>query len=108
MSTGALTSVREACSALGLPPATFYRWRRPVEGPRQSRSGARQLSDDERQRVLDVAHEPRFADAPPAQIVATLLEQDEYLCSTRTMYRILDASAEVRERRAQRVQARTA
>jgi putative transposase len=46
-------------------------------------------------------HSERFADAAPAQVHATLLEEGSYLCSPRTMYRILAQSAEVRERRDQ-------
>ena len=46
-------------------------------------------------------HGPRFIDAAPAQVWATLLDEDRYLCSERTMYRILEESQEVRERRDQ-------
>jgi putative transposase len=52
--------------------------------------------------VLDVCHWPRFVDLPPAQVYATLLDEGTYLCSTRTMYRILEEAGEVRERRDQR------
>jgi putative transposase len=55
----------------------------------------------ERQAVLDVLHSERFVDQSPAEVQATLLEEQTYLCSTRTMYRILDAAQEVRERRDQ-------
>jgi putative transposase len=51
--------------------------------------------------VLDVLHEPRFVDLAPAQVFATLLEQGRYLCSVRTMHRILADNSEVRERRDQ-------
>jgi putative transposase len=65
------------------------------------RASPRALSDEERQRVLDVLHEPRFCDLAPAEVYATLLDEQRYLCSLRTMYRILDANREVRERRDQ-------
>jgi putative transposase len=51
--------------------------------------------------VLDVLHEPRFADLAPAEVFATLLEEGRYLCSVRTMHRILAENAEARERRDQ-------
>jgi putative transposase len=51
--------------------------------------------------VLDVLHEPRFMDLAPAEVYATLLDGGQYLCSERTMYRLLAASHEVRERRDQ-------
>ena len=72
------------------------RRRRPHARPRRARSGPA-----ERQAVLDVLHSERFVDQSPAEVQATLLEEQTYLCSTRTMYRILDAAEEVRERRAQ-------
>ncbi len=51
--------------------------------------------------MLDVLHCERFVDAAPYQIYATLLDEKRYLCSVRTMYRILEAEHEVRERRNQ-------
>lgn len=97
--------VAPVCRALGLPRATLYRaWhaeRFPrAQGPRPTPSRA--LSSAERQAVLDVLHEERFADQPPAQVYATLLDEERYLCSMRTMYRILNAQGEVKERRNQR------
>jgi len=50
--------------------------------------------------VLDLLH-TRFIDQAPAQVHATLLDEGTYLCSPRTMYRILDAAHEVKERRDQ-------
>jgi putative transposase len=41
-------------------------------------------------------------DLAPAQVAAALLDEDRYLCSVRTMYRILGANQEIRERRDQR------
>ena len=51
--------------------------------------------------MLEVLHSERFVDSSPAQVWATLLDEDTYLCSERTMYRVLTANHEVRERRAQ-------
>jgi putative transposase len=48
---------------------------------------------------LTVLHEDRFVDKPPAAIYAALLDDGVYLCSIRTMYRILKENDEVRERR---------
>jgi putative transposase len=62
---------------------------------------ARALSAGEEQSVLEVLHEPRFADQAPAQVYATLLDEQRYLCSERTMYRVLARNQEVRERRNQ-------
>ena len=51
--------------------------------------------------MLAVLHEERFADRAPAEVHAQLLDETRYLCSERTMYRILDENQEVRERRDQ-------
>jgi putative transposase len=64
-------------------------------------ASSRALVPAERQAVLDMLHSARFVDQSPAEVQATLLEEQIYLCSTRTMYRILDAAQEVRERRDQ-------
>ena len=94
--------VAPACRALGLARATFYRRRRPAPGHRQPRKmPARALDRTERERVLDVLASPRFVDRAPAEVVATLLDEGRYLCSERTMYRLLAAEQPVRERRNQ-------
>ena len=41
-------------------------------------------------------------DRSPAEVVATLLDEEVYLCSERTMYRVLAFEVPVQERRAQR------
>ena len=95
----------EACEAMGVPRASYYRRQRPrpASAARARPAPPRALSPRERQRVLDVLHSERFVDRSPAQVWATLLEEDErYLCSPRTMYRILAQAKEVRERRDQR------
>lgn len=90
-----------ACDAMGVSRATFYRERAPKgpSGPRPTPKRA--LSEAERQAVLAVCHSEEFVDRPPATIQAVLADRGTYLCSTRTMYRILNAAKEVRERRKQ-------
>jgi putative transposase len=92
--------IAPVCSALGISRASLYRRRRPRATP-QRKAPARALSEPERQQVLQVLHCERFVDAAPAQVHATLLEEGSYLCSPRTMYRILAAQGEARERRDQ-------
>jgi len=91
-----------ACAMLALARATYYRMRAPKTRPVATRSSShRALSAEERAFVLAALHEPRFVDLAPAEVVATLLDEGRYLCSERTMYRILAANREVRERRDQ-------
>lgn len=93
-----------ACRALGVSPATLYRRRRSPEpkAPRPRSTPARALSQGECSSVLAELHSPRFMDASPAAVWATLLDEGTYLCSERTMYRLLAKNSEVRERRDQR------
>ena len=46
----------------------------------------RALAADERQAMLDTLHSERFVDQSPAEVHATLLEEQTYLGSVRTMY----------------------
>ena len=96
--------VRTACAALGVSRATWYRWRRPrrVAAAQPRATPARALSAAERQAVLDRLHSERFVDCAPATVYASLLDAGVYLASERTMYRLLAAAGELRERRNQR------
>ena len=51
--------------------------------------------------MLDVLHQPRYADLSVAQVWARELDEGRYHCSQSTMYRILREAGEVRERRSQ-------
>lgn len=93
-----------ACQALDVSRATLYRRRKAPTSPlvrRPRPTPKRALSPEERQQALDLLHSPRFADSSPAQIYATLLDEGRYVCSIRTLYRILRDHDEVRERRNQ-------
>ena len=49
----------------------------------------------------DTLNSERFVDQASTEVYATLLDAGKYLCSVRTMYRILEEHAELRERRDQ-------
>jgi putative transposase len=108
-SLGQTVGVKAACEALTIPRASFYRVRaktvepsKPTEEPhRPPRRNPRALSVEERHAVLDHLHSQRFVDSAPETVYATLLDEGTYLCSPRTMYRILADNNEVRERRNQ-------
>ena len=97
-----------ACRALSLNRSSVYAQRRreahtaPARTERTHSHQPRALSAVERQHVLDTLHSERFADQPPAEVYAELLEQGTYLCSLSTMHRILRSAGEHGERRAQR------
>jgi putative transposase len=101
---GTEVSTAPLCKSLGVSRAALYRWRQPKRAtqPKPTRaSHPRSLGPHERQAILDTLHSERFCDASPAEVHATLLEEQTYLASTRTMYRVLAAAHEVRERRDQ-------
>ena len=91
----------DACAALCLPRASYYRRRRPRPDRAPRPAPRRALVPAERTQVLDLLHSPRFVDRAPAQVYAALLDEGQYHCSVRTMYRILADCGEVRERRDQ-------
>jgi len=68
-------------------------------GPRMAHPAA--LSPGEQEQLLAVLNAERFADKSPAQAWAVLLDEGIYLASVSTMYRVLRAADQVRERRAQ-------
>jgi putative transposase len=92
-----------ACQSLGVARASLYRFGQPSDvtdaPPRPT--PPRALEPAERQTVLDQLNSKRFVDQAPAQVYAALLDQGQYLCSVRTMYRILNQHDQVRERRNQ-------
>jgi putative transposase len=103
-SLGPDVGISEACEALGVSRATFYRHRgqEATTSPAKPRPPShRALSSEERERVLSVLNTTEFVDKSPAAVWAQLLDRETYLCSPRTMYRILSAAEEVRERRDQ-------
>ena len=82
--------VKPACAALEVSRSTLYRRRGPSTGQQQPRpTPARALSETERGEVFDTLCSERFVDRSPAEVVATLLDEEVYLCSERTMYRVL-------------------
>lgn len=100
----ATVGTKAACAALAVPRATVYRHRArrtTARQPRMLRRSSRALSPAERESVLGTLNAPEFADLAVPQVYAQLLDQGRFLCSIRTMYRILEAEQCVRERRQQ-------
>ncbi len=98
-----------ACAAVGLTPRTFQRWHRSETLKADARrrehrpegrayNPANRLSQQERDALLDVANEPRFASSSPHQIVAILADEGRYLASESTLYRLLRAEDQLTPR----------
>jgi transposase InsO family protein len=98
------TGKKAACDALQVPRATFYRYhiakKRHKNNRIQRSAPPLVLSSGERQAVIDILHSDQFCDDAPHQIYAKLLDEGRYLCSIRTLYRILKTEhGSVKERR---------
>ena len=95
----------KACDALDVSRASLYRQRnrqaKPARDAAPKRSSSRALPESEREQVRQTLYSERFMDKSPYQVYATLLDDGEYLCSVRTMYRILDENNASKERRNQ-------
>jgi putative transposase len=94
---------RPACEALDVARATFYRHLDQEQNPRLEKTRPDpplSLTSTERQKVVDILNSEKYQDKAPYEVYATLLDEGEYHCSIRTMYRILKAeSGDVKERR---------
>ena len=97
--------LRLACEVAGIDVRTLQRWKcgdgllagdgrpdavRPLP--------AHALTPRERQRLLEVANEPRFADMPPARIVPALADEGVYLASESSLQRVLRAQGQTQHR----------
>lgn len=97
-----------ACKAVDISRSTFYRrWKQQdnliVKKQRKRGSGSKiALSEEEREKIVALLHSEKYMDKSPSQVYASLLDEGVYICSIRTMYRILEQEDEVVERRRQK------
>ena len=100
---GETVGIAGACQALAVARSSLYRARLPVPAEvgvaKERKRPARALSQSEKANVRQVLDSERFQDQAPREVYATLIDEGRYLCSVRTMYRILDEDKQVRERR---------
>lgn len=93
---------RAACAALGLPRSSLYRAQKPRRTQTSPpKASPRALSQPEKDAVRQELNSERFQNFAPREVYATLMDEGRYLCSYRSMYRILSENNEVRERRNQ-------
>jgi putative transposase len=94
-----------ACEIVGIDVRTLQRWksaaglehgdRRPgAERP----TPAHALSEHERQQIVALANEPRFAELPPARIVPMLADEGRYVASESSFHRVLKAESQLQHR----------
>ena len=95
-----LFRIKEACDTLGVSRSAWYRHRRPK--PPDRRRPPRKLQQGERAEVLATLNSQTYQDESVPSAHTQLLDHGTYLCSQRTMYRILQAEKQVRQRRNRR------
>lgn len=101
-------STRSLCAALSEPRASWYRFLKPHPIISNMPRSPRRLTDTEELMILNTLNEERFQDMAPGEVYATLLDEGVYLCSERTMYRILTRQGQnvIRRQSAPRVYAK--
>ena len=92
----------KACEVLEISVRTYYRWKSNSCG--DLRKGAnkrvpRKLTEIERKEIMDIACSERFVDTNPYQIVAILLEEENYIASASSFYRVLKEHDLIHHRR---------
>lgn len=94
-----------ACEFAGISVRTLQRWKaqdglQTGDGRPTALRGTpgHALTPEERQRLLEVANEPRFADMPPARIVPALADEGVYLASESSFTRVLRQAGQNRHR----------
>lgn len=93
---------KPSCKAFSIPRASFYRHLSSEIHEKQTRLPPLALKPDEQETVLDLLHSEKYQDQAPYQVYASLLDNGEYYCSIRTMYRLLHkAHGAVPDRRQQ-------
>ena len=98
--------IKASCTLLDVPRASYNRWRAGRNSAPAARRNVRarpprSLDDSEIKQVEETLNSERFADQSPRAVYAALLDEEKYLCSWRTMYRIMGRNRQVRERRNQ-------
>lgn len=90
------------CKAMHIPRATYYQNIERQDLPRSPVSPVNALTRQEKQNVLDLLHSESFIDKTPYDAYYKMMDNGEYHCSPRTMYRILAEHGESKNRRVQR------
>ena len=98
---GECIGVQAACATLIVPRSSLYRARTKRSERTIPKISPRAFSEAEKIKVRQELNSERFQDQSPREVYATLMDEGCYLCSWRSMYRILDENHEVRERRDQ-------
>jgi putative transposase len=94
-----------SCKVLGISSRTYQRWnkngdvntdrRKEAAGNRQP---ANKLSDQERQKIIEISNQPKFSEMSPNQIIPELADQGVFIASESTFYRVLKENDQLAHR----------
>ncbi|AOA57108.1 IS3 family transposase [Acinetobacter larvae] len=90
-----------ALKEVNLSLRTWRRWQKSSEDRRTTvirPTPVNRLSIEEEQQILEICHQPRYAELPPSQIVPRLADQGIYIASESTFYRVLRRHGEIHHR----------
>lgn len=87
--------MHKACAELDITLRTFERWQQPdgtVKADQRlftENIPSNKLTEVERRKIISIATSKEYRDLPPHQIVPKMADQNEYVASESTFYRIL-------------------
>jgi transposase len=84
--------LKEACGLVGITTRTYERWNANPHGdkrPGVEKHHPNTLSEEERQKIIDVCNRPEYMDMPPNKIVPILAENGLYIASESSFYKVL-------------------
>jgi putative transposase len=96
--------LKAACELAGIDVRTLQRWRHDglERGDRRPHAirptPAHALTAEEREQIVQLANEPRFAELPPTRIVPMLADEGTYVASESSFNRVLKAQGQMRHR----------
>ena len=83
----------KSCNILGLSSRTYQRWNNSdVDDKRitaKRPEPMNKLSKEEKEKIINICTQDNFINLPPGQIVPILADQNEYIASESTFYRVL-------------------
>jgi len=92
----------KACEIIGISEKTLQRWNQKdneQDGRLEAKHApANQLTEQERDQMIELASTPEFADLPSNKIVPKLADKGIYIASESSFYRVLKAEKQLKHR----------
>ena len=97
-------SINRICEEIGISKSSYYYWKKKDNDEKEKQKKSSYLPSwmlplKEKEMILSIMNSKNYFDKSPAYIYYSLLDSGVYLCSIRTMYRILKENNQSKERR---------